>query len=198
MRTILRGLKVGTCSTVLSDMIGFRKTGVIGAAMKRLVLVPAFASVLGLTAVWTGRAQQQPAGATAPRFTGTSTAMEGKDLTIARRRFEPGARTYWHSHDRGQLLLVEQGRMRVQSAATGCVSSASAGAITRRPTSFTGTVQRRISRSFRSTPSSAAARNGLKRSPLTSTPARNPEAGHCGRDTRSWTSCLQGRKAAAQ
>jgi quercetin dioxygenase-like cupin family protein len=40
--------------------------------------------------------------------------MEGKDLTIARRRFEPGARTYWHSHERGQLLLVEQGRMRLQ------------------------------------------------------------------------------------
>src|SRR5256885_10633649 len=30
------------------------------------------------------------------------------------RRFEPGARTYWHSHDRGQLLMVEQGRLRTQ------------------------------------------------------------------------------------
>ena len=28
--------------------------------------------------------------------------------------FEPGARTAWHSHDRGQLLMVEQGRMRAQ------------------------------------------------------------------------------------
>jgi quercetin dioxygenase-like cupin family protein len=82
--------------------------------MKRLVLVPAFAGLLAVTSVWTGRAQQQPAGGTAPRFTGTSTAMDGKDLTIARRRFEPGARTYWHSHDRGQLLMVEEGRMRVQ------------------------------------------------------------------------------------
>ena len=84
--------------------------------MRRLVLVPAFAGLLALTSVWTGRAQQQqPAGgATPPRFTGTSTAMDGKDLTIARRRFEAGARTYWHSHDRGQLLMVEEGRMRVQ------------------------------------------------------------------------------------
>jgi quercetin dioxygenase-like cupin family protein len=82
--------------------------------MKRSVLVPLFASALVLAAVWTGRAQQQPAAATPPRFTGTSTAMDGKELTIARRRFEPGARTYWHSHDRGQLLLVEQGRMRAQ------------------------------------------------------------------------------------
>src|SRR3954464_3068123 len=40
--------------------------------------------------------------------------MEGKDLTVARRHFDAGARTYWHSHGNGQLLLVEQGRMRTQ------------------------------------------------------------------------------------
>ena len=40
--------------------------------------------------------------------------MDGKDLSAARRHFEPGARTYWHSHDKGQLLLVEEGRMRTQ------------------------------------------------------------------------------------
>ena len=28
--------------------------------------------------------------------------------------FTPGARTAWHSHDRGQLLMVEEGRMRAQ------------------------------------------------------------------------------------
>jgi len=49
-----------------------------------------------------------------PRFTGKSVTMDGKDLSAARRHFEPGARTYWHSHDKGQLLLVEQGRMRTQ------------------------------------------------------------------------------------
>ena len=82
--------------------------------MKRLVLVAGFASLLALTVVWPGLAQQPQAGANPARFTGTSTTMEGKDLTIARRRFEPGARTYWHSHDRGQLLMVEQGKMRAQ------------------------------------------------------------------------------------
>ena len=85
--------------------------------MKRLVLVAGFAILLALTVVWPGSAQQPPAGATPPRFTGTSTSMEGKDLTIARRRFEPGARTYWHSHEHGQLLMVEQGKMRVQKRA---------------------------------------------------------------------------------
>jgi quercetin dioxygenase-like cupin family protein len=50
-----------------------------------------------------------------PQFTGVSTTMDGKDLSAARRNFEPGARTFWHSHDNGQLLMVEKGRMRVQS-----------------------------------------------------------------------------------
>jgi quercetin dioxygenase-like cupin family protein len=85
--------------------------------MKRTALVIGFAIVLGASAVWTGRAQA-PANAgqnqNAARFTGTSTVMEGKDLSAARRHFDAGARTYWHSHDRGQLLLVEEGRMRVQ------------------------------------------------------------------------------------
>ena len=48
------------------------------------------------------------------RFTGKTVVMEGKDLSAARRRFEAGARTAWHSHDKGQLLLVEEGRMRTQ------------------------------------------------------------------------------------
>jgi quercetin dioxygenase-like cupin family protein len=48
------------------------------------------------------------------RFTGKTTVMDGKDLSAARRRFEPGARSAWHSHDKGQLLLVEDGRMRAQ------------------------------------------------------------------------------------
>lgn len=82
--------------------------------MKRLLLVPMFASALALAAVWTGRAQQPAVGASAARFTGTSTSLEGKDLTVARRRFEAGARTYWHNHERGQLLMVEQGQMRTQ------------------------------------------------------------------------------------
>jgi quercetin dioxygenase-like cupin family protein len=49
-----------------------------------------------------------------PRFTGKSVVMDAKDVSAGRRSFEPGARTYWHSHDKGQLLLVEQGRMRTQ------------------------------------------------------------------------------------
>jgi quercetin dioxygenase-like cupin family protein len=82
--------------------------------MRRLALVCALTAVLAVSMRWSGSAEQAQAGANPPRFTGRSDAMDGKDLSVARRRFEPGARTYWHSHDRGQLLLVEDGRMRVQ------------------------------------------------------------------------------------
>src|SRR4051794_12318267 len=82
--------------------------------MKRLVLVAGFVVFLVGSAVWARRAQQPPQAPNPARFTRPSTPVDGKELTIARRRFEAGARTYWHSHDRGQLLLVEQGKMRTQ------------------------------------------------------------------------------------
>src|ERR1700754_905247 len=72
--------------------------------MKRIVV----ALGLGLLLAVTGYAQN------APQFTGKSVVMDGKDLSVARRSFEAGARTFWHSHDNGQLLLVEDGRMRTQ------------------------------------------------------------------------------------
>jgi quercetin dioxygenase-like cupin family protein len=75
--------------------------------MKRIALALTLTAVFAASTRWT-LAQQQPL------FTGTSTAMDGKDLTAARRNFEAGARTYWHSHSNGQLLMVEQGRMRLQ------------------------------------------------------------------------------------
>jgi quercetin dioxygenase-like cupin family protein len=77
--------------------------------MKRIALL---LTLVALLVVCT-RAEQPPA-ANSPRFTGKTEVMESKDLSIARRRFQPGARTAWHSHDRGQLLMVEQGRMRAQ------------------------------------------------------------------------------------
>jgi quercetin dioxygenase-like cupin family protein len=56
----------------------------------------------------------QPKPGEDPRFTGISTVLESKDVSAARRRFEPGARSAWHSHEKGQLLYVEDGRMRTQ------------------------------------------------------------------------------------
>ena len=83
--------------------------------MKRVALLLWLALALVVSTHWVGTAQQPPAaGADDPRFTGKSVTMEGKELTVARRHFEPGARSAWHSHDKGQLLMVEQGRMRTQ------------------------------------------------------------------------------------
>ena len=73
---------------------------------RRLILAFGLA-VGGLTIA----AAQQPPGSD-PNFTGVVTAMDAKDITGGRRKFEAGARSAWHSHDRGQLLYAESGRMR--------------------------------------------------------------------------------------
>ena len=57
-------------------------------------------------------AAQQPGSDPNPNFTGVVTPMDAKDISGGRRKFEAGARTAWHSHDRGQLIYAEQGRMR--------------------------------------------------------------------------------------
>ena len=58
--------------------------------------------------------QPAPTPDDASRFTGTSTSLDATGLRATRRRFEAGARAAWHSHERGQLLFVEEGRGRVQ------------------------------------------------------------------------------------
>jgi len=82
--------------------------------MRRVTVLLWLVLALVVGVHWVGEAQQPPAGADDPRFTGKSVPMEGKDLTVARRSFEAGARSAWHSHDKGQLLMVEEGRMRTQ------------------------------------------------------------------------------------
>ncbi len=44
---------------------------------------------------------------------GGSTNVES-NINTALRRFEPGNRTYWHSHEGGFILFVHEGRARVQ------------------------------------------------------------------------------------
>jgi quercetin dioxygenase-like cupin family protein len=71
-------------------------------------------------------AQQQPAPQSAQpappagrgnfmnNFTGTITVGNTKDMSSSRIKFEAGARTNWHLHSAAQLLLVEDGRGRLQ------------------------------------------------------------------------------------
>ena len=47
-------------------------------------------------------------------FTGKSDRLESTGMNISRRSFEPGARSFWHSHEKGQLIFVQEGRGRVQ------------------------------------------------------------------------------------
>ena len=48
-------------------------------------------------------------------FTGTVNRLESNiPVRAARIRFEPGARTKWHVHERGQVLLCEEGVARTQ------------------------------------------------------------------------------------
>ncbi len=63
-------------------------------------------AVFGLTGLWLLQAQQPN-----PNFTGgTVTAIDQKPVgNIAHFRFDPGSRTKWHSHEGGQIILVEEG-----------------------------------------------------------------------------------------
>lgn len=66
----------------------------------------------GLLTMSIAEAQQPAAPGSDPNFTGVVTAMDAKDVTAGRRTFAAGARTAWHSHDKGQLIYAESGRMR--------------------------------------------------------------------------------------
>ena len=58
-------------------------------------------------------AQQPPAAES--NFTGTATRLESNiRVRAARIRFDPGARTKWHIHEHGQVLLCEEGVARTQ------------------------------------------------------------------------------------
>ncbi len=46
-------------------------------------------------------------------FTGKITVGDSSDMRSSRIRFEAGARTNWHTHSTGQLLLVEEGHGRL-------------------------------------------------------------------------------------
>ncbi|MGD9961374.1 cupin domain-containing protein [Nocardioides sp.] len=68
--------------------------------------------------------QPGPISKTGSQFTGqafpylTLPATDG--VTINTVSFTPGARTYWHSHDQGQILQVVAGRGCVQSEGGDC------------------------------------------------------------------------------
>jgi quercetin dioxygenase-like cupin family protein len=75
----------------------------------------ATASALILAGQTVSRAQQSDAEAElrAARV-GHSVPVEMTNPIVGFRRFEAGNRTYWHSHDGGFILFVQEGRARTQ------------------------------------------------------------------------------------
>jgi 4-carboxymuconolactone decarboxylase len=85
-----------------------------GRLTRVVVRVGLCASILATTAArWVSHAQA-PAAPDSANYTGRTSRMETSDMALGRRRFEAGARASWHTHPGGQLLFVEQGRLRVQ------------------------------------------------------------------------------------
>jgi len=85
---------------------------------------------LGLAVMIGGAAAQQPAQGQAPAaggrglaslMTGKIEVGDTKNMNMSRIRFEAGARTNWHIHSAGQLLLVEEGKGRLQEMGSAIV-----------------------------------------------------------------------------
>lgn len=76
--------------------------------------------VLIASSAWVGSARQgatatqQSATPAMPNFTGKVTSLDASDVRGVRFRYEAGARSYWHVHDGGLVVLVERGRGRIQ------------------------------------------------------------------------------------
>jgi 4-carboxymuconolactone decarboxylase len=56
----------------------------------------------------------QPPGTFSQNFTGTIAVVDSSEMRSSRIRFEAGARTRWHVHSASQLLLIEEGKGRLQ------------------------------------------------------------------------------------
>jgi 4-carboxymuconolactone decarboxylase len=86
--------------------------------MKRLVVLSVLVLVGFASAVWSQATQPAPAPPqpNPENFVGRVTGHSTSDIRMLRYSFEPGARTNWHSHEGGQVILIEKGQARVQEA----------------------------------------------------------------------------------
>ena len=76
--------------------------------------------VLNVSMSWLANARQDGASAgrgapqaavpaEAPNFVGKTATLDAANISAGRRLFEPGARSNWHSHPNGQLILNQSG-----------------------------------------------------------------------------------------
>jgi len=85
--------------------------------MRRTLVLSAIL-VLGVMGAWMHGAQQAavppPTTFDPANFNGTVTPRSTADIRMNRYHFDPGARTNWHSHQGGQVIYIEEGRLRAQ------------------------------------------------------------------------------------
>ena len=85
--------------------------------MKRLMALSAVLAFGVCSVAWSQASQQGAATPTGPdpkNFTGKVTPHPTSEIRMNRYTFDPGARTNWHSHEGGQVVIIEKGRMRAQ------------------------------------------------------------------------------------
>src|SRR5262245_53913492 len=98
---------------------------------------------LGVAVMFVGAAaQQQPAQGQPPaagrgnfgaNFTGKVEVRDSAEMRMSRIYFEAGSRTNWHLHSTGQLLLIEQGRGRMQEQGSTIVDIATGQSVFTKP-----------------------------------------------------------------
>ena len=110
--------------------------------MKRFLALSSLV-VLGVASIAASQAAQVPAPPTIDpkNFIGTVTQHPTTDIRMLRYSFVPGARTNWHSHEGGQVIFIEQGRMRAFERGGAARNSVRARPISSTPASRTGTAR---------------------------------------------------------
>lgn len=86
--------------------------------MTRTVVLSLILTAGGASLAWS-QGQPTPAAPDPANFTGRVTPHATGDIRLLRYSFEAGARTNWHSHAGGQVIVVEQGRMLVEERGGG-------------------------------------------------------------------------------
>ena len=105
----------------LASRLVRRAHATISAAMLMTMALPASAPAEAQTLIVTRGGSRPVQSAPAANFTGGTRvetlfeALDPSDASGGYVTFEPGARTAWHSHPRGQILIVTDGTGRAQS-----------------------------------------------------------------------------------
>ena len=96
--------------TVMKERAGMERIGASRPRVSLAVVIATVAVVIG----WLDNNKFQIFAVQDNFAGGNPLRLESQDVLTARVRLEAGVRSSWHSHSWGQLLLVEEGRGRVQ------------------------------------------------------------------------------------